>query len=672
MQLLTHWFQKHKNKSSDFSLDNAILTNRFFNYALYRLRFLIANFFLDTVLHVIEFFFLIKVFPVAIVIFLIMLRASSLIVNGFWWGGLEISRARIRMLRKTANDYQLRSEISLWLGFSIYLGVLLVGLSVLILYFGAHFLKQYFSSASLYILAIAVQMSASLIVRTYHSGVYALQRVYRPFWSIAFSSIANFIILFSLWPFVKFLALPIAILVSSLLSCGLTAYFASLSYKNLKIDIKVNLNGLKIFSFLKKVISLEFFCAGLASTMIKFDGIIVLLFYKNTSAQTSAMNNIIILFLITIPIRFGYDWAKLFYFDFKKLHQPLFSRIRNRFCQSALLFSGIPGIISVLIMLILFLIAYGHATLFFAILMLPFFMLRSLLAILQMKAFTEHRYLDVLACGSITAGIVLIVNLAGLSMASGFILFSLFLLACCFYLFFPILPLIIDEGNFVGSQPLVVWGQEIVNQPHPVAVKIIRLHGHLNLQQRIIILNKISHMLGGAGLASRLSEREIIWFEKINQQPTRITLAWLTHNLLGCVERFIMDAEFSAPRVALETVFDRLSVEKNYPSSLHDANNMPIEPAELIDMFLQQFPEGYYYDFIHGTGNLTQQHSAQFGALKRGINFLYQSNLNTPGQYYYGSFVHNSELTLLFMVPKRYRQAQPWLKQLWYHNLRQL
>src|SRR5581483_6702863 len=76
-----------------------------------------------------------------------------------------------------------------------------------------------------FVAAALLRVALDLPTRCYHSGVYAVRRVYKPLWATLLPDIAGFVLILALWWAIGIWALVVSSLTLSVLEAALTVGF---------------------------------------------------------------------------------------------------------------------------------------------------------------------------------------------------------------------------------------------------------------------------------------------------------------------------------------------------------------------------------------------------------------------------------------------------------------
>ena len=116
------------------AFDQALLTDRTWRYASYRLRYLVLRVLLRAGLHLAEMMLFASVFSMEFLGPVILIRSATAVGVSLWWGGLEQLRERVRSEARGRQWPAVRRTIDAWLGWSLLLGgtVLVVGTTLVL------------------------------------------------------------------------------------------------------------------------------------------------------------------------------------------------------------------------------------------------------------------------------------------------------------------------------------------------------------------------------------------------------------------------------------------------------------------------------------------------------------------------------------------------------------
>lgn len=370
-------------------IEDALLGGRFPAYAAYRLRFFSLRTAVSAVLHAIRILLAFRIFAPKTFTVILLVEAAAALGASFWWGSLEVLRERVRDLRRNGRPQDAAGEIAPWLSRSIRLAAAVMAFGAL--WIPAAFLGRNggFTAASFFIVTIFIRLGLDLVTRCYHSGIYAIRRVYRPLWSLVGVEVVGFGGVLACWPLIGPWALPAASLVSAVLSNALTLVFTRRAYRHSGFDPWPHLR-LKSKRLPWGWGSRDWLNAGASYALMRLDGALVL---SLAASGRHFRSPLAAFFLAAGPlVRAGFDWVQLFYFDLKRLDLPLLNGLRARFERRLLALSFLIGAAIWPAALLLGFLVYGRMAFAFSAVLLVLFLVRSALASLEMRAFARRRY----------------------------------------------------------------------------------------------------------------------------------------------------------------------------------------------------------------------------------------------------------------------------------------
>ena len=119
MNDIDRWFERAaRREDRTVSLYASLLTGKIVGYFVYRMRYALLLDATRYVIHVAEFLIILISLGGLAAFTVMMLRVSSLIVSGAWWGLLEVMRERLRALTQSGDTGGIEREIGRWLALS--------------------------------------------------------------------------------------------------------------------------------------------------------------------------------------------------------------------------------------------------------------------------------------------------------------------------------------------------------------------------------------------------------------------------------------------------------------------------------------------------------------------------------------------------------------------------
>lgn len=392
-------------KTQHTSFIEATLGNHMLDYLWYRLRYFSVKSLLIIVIQCIEYYLLFVIFNFQTATSILIFRILGLIATRFWWGALESFRETVRKLNKEKRYTDIARLSKQWqsLAYTFALAVSLIFITVFAATYinlpaGAHGLFYFYAAA------IYFEINTRIIVLTMHSTCYAINRVYRPFYSIILPSIIGLIVLALLWVPLQGYSLVLAGLSQTGLALYWTWHFTkrTLKHKHIPIDHH-SIRPLKTVNPL----SLKTLASATSSAFMEGGGIIILTLLHDTPS-----------FYLLAPLLITcFSWSKLFYFDNMKYQNFWLAALLNRLNHYAYLTSLIIAIILTLIAYLILSMITQHNTPELLLALFCFFATRGLLSIRQIIQFTRRRYTRIVSMGTIQICYILTLSFLDLSMS---------------------------------------------------------------------------------------------------------------------------------------------------------------------------------------------------------------------------------------------------------------
>lgn len=393
MRTLSAWLLTLKEKRWHVSLPQALLGANG-AYLNYRFRYLLLNHALSTLLHLGEFFLLGFYFSHQAFFALILVRALTLVSKSAWWGALEGLRERVRRYAHLGQRQAITREVTCWLILS---GVLAAVFFVL----GLGLLARLWLNAGqasmgrfmIYGMAMLLQVVCDLPTRVIHSGMFAVARIYRPWWSIPLPELMGLTMFVLCLPMARAWCLPLSYSVSALTALYLVWHYARRAYQMHGQAMWMKLPWTAFLAWWRKLPRFPIALAGLAGAAMSLEGMLLWLLQPLMYTDPSLFK---LLYLISPQISAGFNWARLCYFDLKKLSAPKWGFLRRRFYTYSLLFSTVLGGVFWVFSVGSCWLLLPDVALAPLLWLLPLFMGRSLLAYSQMYRFADNAFVAIL------------------------------------------------------------------------------------------------------------------------------------------------------------------------------------------------------------------------------------------------------------------------------------
>jgi hypothetical protein len=388
---LTRWLEGEARRARrTVFLEEALLGNRFWAYSVYRLRYFFLRYAVASLTHAVTVVLLYRFFDRTHFVVVLVAYSVASVVSSFWWGALEAMRTEVRRLYRLRVPHLIPKAIGRWLSLSLQLALLTAVGTVLWLALRSA-RGQTVTPAVLYVVAISLRLSLQFFTRAYHSGIYAIRRIYRPLPAILAVEVFGVGLAVALAPLLGAWALAVGALIAAPAVTGLSLYYTRRAYWFLGLSPApfVAITG----SFVPPRRALrDFLGGGFSYALMAVDSLLVLILFTTERGIVGKTGLFAFFFLVSPTVRACSEWAQLLYFDLKRLEIRLFANMRRRFERDVLrlavalgfFFSGAAAVIGALL--------YRASLNDFAWVLVPFFVSLSLLASVQIEAYSERAY----------------------------------------------------------------------------------------------------------------------------------------------------------------------------------------------------------------------------------------------------------------------------------------
>ncbi|MFY9580475.1 MAG: hypothetical protein WAQ33_14260, partial [Gaiellaceae bacterium] len=376
-------------------LEEGLLGDRLWRYSFYRLRYFFLSYLNESALHAVTVLFLFRHLAWGNFRLVIVATTATAFVSSFWWGALEALRGQVRDLHRSGRPHRIERAIGGWLTFALLLSA--VALACAIGWSVWRAIDGTFDVTDAFVASLLLRLALDLPVRCYHSGVYALRRVYKPLVATLAPEFLGLATILALWPLIGIWSVVVGSVLTTALVTGLTLRYTRRVYHFLGFA-PLREAGRAAMRAVLGGAAREFLTAGTSHAIMALDALAVLALLLGAKTDSRAL---LVLFLAMPTIRAGAEWARLLYFDLKRLELRLFTNLRKRFERHTLQLAWLLG-------LVFWGVAAGIATGYYgrdvgglALALLAFFVARSLLARAQIQAFAERAYPMVLGTGAL-------------------------------------------------------------------------------------------------------------------------------------------------------------------------------------------------------------------------------------------------------------------------------
>jgi multidrug resistance efflux pump len=514
MRPLERWFRRERTRlDRAVFLEDALLGGRAAAYCLYRLRYFLGRSLVSAAIHLVEFAFLSFIFSGQALAVALVVRALAGFISSWWWGAMEPLRTEVRGLYRERRRHLIPARLPGWLRSSGRCAVLLLAVAAGAA--GMDLLRpgRSFDPLHLYVLATGLRLALSLPAWTFHSAVFAVRRVWRPFLAIVGVELFTFCGAMVLWPALGRWSYPVVLLPGAVLSSGLTYYYVYRMYRLLYPGPARPAGRRTVPRSRGRIFRRETVLAGLGFAFSHLDHILVMALAHGALRHPRGWDLLLLFHVIGPFVRSASEWARLFYFDLKRLEPALLDHCRRRFSRIvrrvAVAVACFYWICSCLCATVLLHRNLGGLYLLLA----AFFIVRSLLAFLQVRAFTEGRHGVLVATGMLILSAVLLaralvsgeeVRLAILVLAMAGAIPCLFLLR----------RRTASDGKTAGRRlALLDWLHHLVRLSHPVRICSAQIDPRASRWLTERVLADVARTLGPGGSLALVGPRRVAWCE---------------------------------------------------------------------------------------------------------------------------------------------------------------
>lgn len=581
------WFaQQAAREARIVVLEEALLGGRTVRYAAYRLRWFFATYLVESAAHAVLAVTLFTALPAEDVVLVVAAHAATLLVSHLWWGALEALRAQVRDLHRGARPHRIAAVIAGWLTASLLLaaGVAVAGVAVLALLGGS-------AVAGALVGTFLLRLVLDVPTRAFHSGVYAMRRVYKPLSATMAPHLAGLGLTLALVPAIGPWGLVVSSLVTTGLVTGLTLRYTGRIYRFLGISTRPEIGWPAMRAALRGS-GREAAAAAAANAVIGLDALVVLALLFGAVRNPASL---FVLFLTMPTIAAGAEWARLLYFDLKRLELRLFTNLRHRF---ELATEWLALALGVLFGLVAALLAVLGSVPSSAPALVAFLVARSALACAQIQAFADRSYRTVVGVGALAVVGFVAVGAAGGGEAGLAAVTALSAL----------LTGRLNSARARAQRPVALltleWLRRLGEVRGPVRVGMARLDGATGADRmdartredadrwRLAQLaDRTAGLLGGTGAAAWIGPDRVVWLED-PAGDRRVTPAWLQRSSGGLVRRVRTEEYPDGEQALLQAARTGLL---GRPSTALLTTLLPVDAGAARRRFAALVPDGLVY-----------------------------------------------------------------------------
>ncbi|MFZ5897085.1 MAG: hypothetical protein ACOY0T_38865 [Myxococcota bacterium] len=573
------------------SLEEALFSQRGFAYVWYRARFLFLRIPLGIGLHAAEVVAFSAAYDLGIIGRMLAIRSLPAVGAALWWGALEALRSRVRAAASQGEWGRAERAVRSFLALAV--DVALIALLLAFVY--VEFFPSEFGGFDIfdaYALGCSLRFGLELIARTYHAGVFAVRRVYRPTWSLILPDVFELALALALWTPLGPWGFSLSTLAAGLVNAWLQWFYSRAAY----LEFGKFRPSLRRFGRTRKDIEprdyLELTRHALANLASHIDAFLILLL---TRAVDSGLPFVVLLHAGRPLFSAVGSYARVFYFDLLRLElgrsrflNQRFARLVSRFATAVA--AGAIG----LAFLLQWLLFQGQLLADFALLAL-YTVARSTLAFEHMRLFTAGRY-RTLATASVAVVITLLILRLTLHSERLLVAASVFTLALLALWF-----AYVNHRRARFQQPpaasasvgLLTWLHALANEQRPVQLGFALVDRHAGAPIDHV-QRAIQTALPHTTIFCRAGRRHFVWHTSSSGAPTTDAYRTLLNATAGCLEQL----QLSEPQSPAQALAAALRLEP----FAHIASTQSAQPLTIADLrarFHTAFPNGSILDLTH-------------------------------------------------------------------------
>ena len=564
-------------------------------YARYRLGFVLLRLLLRTALHTVEVWFLSSALPFEYLAPLIGYRALVSLAATLHWGATEGLRQRVREAMRRTHLHAARQIVEGWLS----AGCLVATLPVLWV-LGRMFSTNLGGEArgislfDAYALACCVRLLFDVCVRTYHAGVFAVRRVYRPLPTLLCADLLEVLIIVFGFESLGAWSIPLAIVGAGSVEAAFGTYYARAAYLRQRM-LTPRLGQLATawralhFATLKPAL-----IHSLANVSMQLDALLLLLLVRIDPPRSNALSFAVIYYVLRPLLGLATHWVRSFYFDLTRIEAGALRIWRPRLLrllgQLALACALIGAALTVCVAWLLWPELATHTLLW----LVPLFAARALFALAQLEAFARGQYRALLFVTlALAAGLGVLAALAhaAVQVISGA---SVFLLSAALWLRRQS-QYIEEASHEPGVLGLACWLRELRGR-HPIRIGVVRV------ARRSARVARVAQALLAANPGLRVARHasdHLLLMAAADATPNLFQLVAASGGTL--LRAWLSDSGHGVDSIGIARAHGVL------PSELHEAlcpRAHERHAESLIGEFRRNFPAGTLLDLIAGTGAL--------------------------------------------------------------------
>ena len=652
----------NKEQKNRTSVHEALLSDRNNSYVLFRIKYFLLRNLLTIIFHALELFLILFFLNHNYAQLIIGIRVISFIVTGFWWGILENMRTDIRHLHQDDNNTSVGNQIAHWIIISalVALCFFITSASYILINLSPGVELSFF--IYFYTTMILMQTGLRIITLTVHSGIYSIRRVYRPFFAVIASPLSGIITLLLLWPLTIEYCLPLATLIQTTSALAITLYYSLQMTRFSQIKITFNIQSDVLKKIIRTIISPPVLLIGLSSVFIHIEGLITFCFIYFGSSGLN-LNNFIFYLLAPI-IGASVMWTKIFYFDFKKNHQPWLINLNKRLEKSIIRSAFFISILLLLSARTLFFIFSLDWEPLYTLLLFLFIHSTCLLCTQQLICFSHNRHGLICISGVIALCGIVYCIISASSLSTALMLLSLIQYGMAFMIKHH-KHRHKDTLEIKHPEPIpYYYWLEHIKQLSPKRLLHYQFDSNISYRAFKTGRFKLAQFHQTNNLTCSINKAVLLC--AIYKHPSQYNNQYIYENLIHCP--FIKTTTIG-PLSTSQTIDKILSLTKTKQTNVHTED-------ELTQEFLQKFPNGVVIDLENNRSINTQSlKSSHWSSIYFGlIEFIEHPLLSRNKGAFHVSASYKQRIRVVYVIAKNdpnSRRSTQWSNQVHSFNLQQ-
>lgn len=662
MELIQKWLKKHQRRQDKFvslyemmfeGCDGPYLS---FRLSLFNLQVLFHYFF-----HLLMFYYMYHKLSNRTFTFLIFVSAVKMAVNSGWWGGLEVLRSQVRQAHIQHDKEQLNRSIGFWLIFSLLFALPAFLLSIYCCYTTySHVLYDEPIIESLFLAFIYFSFAIHFPLGAYHSGIYGFSRIMRPRLSMILSYIVGICLIVLTSSRFKAFSILLAFVGESATSSFLTYHYTAKMYDFYKIT-PLKPTWLEFWQYINKFQIKNFLLGAVSNIFIVCDAILITAFYFAASGDMRQIFYVQIVYLVSPLIRASSDWSRLFYFDRKQLENDQLNLFINQYEKSVLRLAAMLGLFFGLFAAASSYIILSPLAGLYTLMLLPFFLMRSLISNQQVRAFSFFYYYDVIVSGTLMIAGLVSIYISPLTIPMKSILIAVLMI---------VINAILKRFRFKACNKvkyqslytnIYTWLSKIIKCQKSFEVYRITLDKKATSQEKFSFIRRFSQDLEIPGdQICYMANLPILFYREIEDCDHSNISQFLAQIGLGVMQdlerQIIQISTESTPQECINTLRKSTILRDFVAASFYDQASLTafsLKQQEITSRFIETFPAGIYYNPERHLGPkaevLADEAVRKFNYLIR--QYLFNPKKGRSKDFDLSLLYEEGSVTAIFVIP---------------------